>query len=378
MTGAPNTVYVVLVNSNGWGDTTECLESVFRSRHPSFRVVVCDNGSTDGSMDRVRAWAEGRLDAPYDRGHRLASLVTPPVPKPVRYTVLSRGAAEQGGGDRGADAAPLVLIDTGANLGFAGGCNVGMRFALRQPDCRYVWLLNNDTVVDPGALGALVDRLAARPEAGQCGSRILFYHDPTLVQVLGGDRFNKWLAITRPEGLGRPATEPVDPAVVEARLSYIMGASLCVTRTFVEQVGLLDESYFAYFEELDWLARAGGRFALAYAHESIVYHKEGRGIGSDRKGARRSLIADYFLARSRLRFTRRYAPAALPSVAVAVFLSALNRVRRRQLDRALMILRVLVSPRTYAWLGEEAAKPLAEFESRYGRWVPGQRRASAG
>jgi GT2 family glycosyltransferase len=371
-----DTAYVLLVNWNRWGDTTECLESVFRSRYDSYRVVVCDNGSTDGSLEKIRGWAAGCVEAPHDPQHPLAGLVSPPVAKPISCAVLSRAEAERGGSPSDASAS-LVLIDDGANLGFSGGCNVGLRYALRQPDCRYVWLLNNDTVVDPGALRALIARLEAKPGAGQCGSRLLFYHDPGLVQTLGGERYNKWLAGSRPVSLHSVSGHDL-AAAVESRMSYVTGASLCATREFVEAAGLLDESYFAYFEELDWLARAGGRFALAYAHDSIVYHKEGRGIGSHRAGVKRSLIADYFLARARLRYTRRYVPLALPTVMVAVLLTAVNRLRRRQPDRARMVLRVLLSPSTYARDDANGPGPLARFEERYGAWASPDRNVAAG
>jgi len=207
---------------------------------------------------------------------------------------------------------------------------------------------------------------------------MLFYHDPGAVQTLGGERFNKWLAGCRPVRAVGGTNGKVDVAAVEAQMSYVTGASLCATRAFVEDAGLLDESYFAYFEELDWLARARRRFALVYAHDSVVYHKEGRGIGSHRNAAKRSLIADYFLARARLRFTRRYAPAALPTVVLAVFFMAMNRLRRGQLDRARMVLRVLLSPSTYSWRNGPSPGPLADFEARYGAWTRPDRNVAAG
>src|SRR5689334_19162420 len=118
------TVYIVIVNWNGWRDTIECLESVLRNRYESYRVIVCDNGSSNDSVDRIREWAEGRLDLPSDSTHPLASLTRPGVPKPVPYTFLSRAEAEQGPLPN--EVPPLVLIDCAANLGFAGGSNVGL------------------------------------------------------------------------------------------------------------------------------------------------------------------------------------------------------------------------------------------------------------
>ncbi|MFP3942394.1 MAG: glycosyltransferase family 2 protein, partial [Alphaproteobacteria bacterium] len=131
-------VCVVLVNWNGWRDTVECLESLLRSDYPNFQAVVCDNGSTDGSVEKLASWARGEAVWPGPLSPELAPLSTPPLPKPVRLEVVSPG---EDPGER-ARATDVVVIDTRENLGFAGGNNAGIRFALAQPEVRFVWLLN--------------------------------------------------------------------------------------------------------------------------------------------------------------------------------------------------------------------------------------------
>ena len=91
------TVHVLLLNWNGWRDTIECLESVLRLEWPELRVIVCDNGSTDGSEARIAEWARGALDAPVPTHPALAALVTPPVRKPIPMVRYDRAAAERGG-----------------------------------------------------------------------------------------------------------------------------------------------------------------------------------------------------------------------------------------------------------------------------------------
>ncbi|HLL82910.1 MAG TPA: glycosyltransferase family 2 protein [Longimicrobium sp.] len=324
-------VCVVVVTWNGWRDTIECLESLFRSRGVEFQVLVCDNDSADGSLDHVRAWAEGRLEVVVDPAHPLRGHSFPPIPKPVRYASMSRDEAERGGG---ADAdAPLVLVQTGANRGFAGGCNVGIRFALSRGTHRYVWLLNNDTVVDPDALRALVDAAEADPRAGMIGSTLLFYDEPETVQALGLAAYNEWLALPRhvrtPQGV---------EAVQGGAGGYVVGASMLVPREFLEDVGLLDESYFYFFEELDWAARARGRWGLAHAAASRVFHKEGATYGGSGEG--RSLKADYHFMKNRIVVTRRHFPQRLPSVYVALGVAAMRRALRGQWGRAWMILKL--------------------------------------
>src|SRR5690348_5684774 len=274
-------VYVIILNWNGWRDTIECLESVLRNQYPNFQVIVCDNDSSDGSLDRIKEWAAGGVQVSSPAHPSLRELVAPPVPKPVPFTEYDLTRAERGGCDEVIET-PLILIQTGANLGFAGGYNVGLRYALARDDFGYAWLLNNDTVIAPDALTALVSRMQERPDAGQCGSRLLFYDAPDQVQAHGGASYNPIFALAKHIGAFTPANRPVDPARIEARLDYVVGASLFVSRAFLLDVGLLSEGYFLYSEEIDWATRARGRHALVYAHDSIVYHKEGGSTGSSR------------------------------------------------------------------------------------------------
>lgn len=310
-------VFVVLVNYNGWRDTVECLESLSCSTHPDFRVIVCDNGSTDGSIGRITAWAEAR-------GAGLGAVV------------MTRREAEAGGTPQGAG--DLVLIDCGGNLGFAGGNNVGLRYALAAGDCDLVWLLNNDTAVHPDAMGSLVRRLAETPRAGLACSTLVHYHDRARVQALGGGWYCAPLALAW--HLGRLTRWPrqVNPRAVEAHMSYPVGASLMVTRPFLEAVGLLCEDYFLYFEELDWMLRNAGRFGVVYAPDSLVYHKVGGSIGTSSHPGRKSYLCDYWSVRNRIFFTRRWFPWALPTVYLALCATLIARILLGRWDRVGLVL----------------------------------------
>jgi len=314
-------VYIVLVNWNGWQDTIECLESVFHLDYPNFAVVVCDNGSTDGSLERIRLWAQGKIPVSASNP-ALARYVDSPVPKPIVSSEHSQIANPE---PRNPDAR-LVLIQVGHNLGFAGGSNVGLRYALTFPDVEFAWLLNNDTVVRPDALSSLVDHMRRRPDAGMCGSTLLYYSDVNRIQACGGATYNRWFARGTHIGTGLLLTHSLPPQTLEQRLDYVVGASMLVRRSFLEQVGLLNEEYFLYFEEIDWATRAAGKFTLAYSPSSIVYHKEGCSVGSSPRRKERSLLSERYAARSRLIFTKRYFPEASPLVIFIVMLTALHRL----------------------------------------------------
>ena len=133
---------VVVLNWNGWADTLECLESLLRCRAIGGPIVVCDNDSEDESVERLRDWAEGRLDVWVPPEAPLRGLSHPPIPRPIPIVEHDRASAGAANGVGEAEsAARLVLIRTGANLGFAGGNNVGLRYLLGRADvaprCQY-------------------------------------------------------------------------------------------------------------------------------------------------------------------------------------------------------------------------------------------------
>jgi len=346
-TAAPSDVprvYIVLLNWNGWGDTIECLECLLRLQYPDYRVVVCDNGSEDGSIDRIRDWADGRLDVRVSPGMDARCLSFPPVGKPIPYFEYERAAAEAGG-RTGVDA-PLVLIRTGGNLGFAGGTNVGLRYGLAKGDLDYAWILNNDTASLPDSLGALVRRMEQDPGVGFCGSTILRYAAPGRIQALGGAAYNKWIGSNRHLGLSLKYPLVVDETEIEKRMRYVIGASMLVSRRLLGEIGLMCEDYFLYFEELDWATRAKGKFSLAFASRSVVFHKEGGTIGTKSDPMEKSFLSDYYSLRNRLVFTRKHHPVALPTVWLGLFVALARRLRRGQLDRAGMIVRLIVGKNT--------------------------------
>ena len=316
-------VYIVLLNWNGWRDTIDCLESALHNNYPNFKVVVCDNDSSDNSLDHIKAWADGQYPLPDNNSEIRQKHCFPVVDKPVSYVCYSRKEAEAGGSETDAS---LVLIQTGANLGFAGGNNVGIRYIQARDDYSFIWLLNNDTVIHADALVQLVNRMESVTGAGMCGSTVYYYHDPDHLQAQGGAQYVKWLGMGRHIGEGLPVEQMIAPEQVEQQLDYILGASMLISKSFIENIGLMNEEYFLYFEELDWALRAKGKFCLVYAPDSVVFHKEGGSIGTDSSGINRSLTSDYYLFKNRLIVTRKYFPWLLPLVYMRLIVAMLTRV----------------------------------------------------
>lgn len=294
-------VWIVLVNWNGWRDTIECLESVFRLDYPNFRVIVCDNASSDGSLEHIQRWANGCV--PYESPpNALSHLSWPPLSKPVQFDLVSDAKNI----DRPESEAPLLLVDTGGNLGFAGGNNVGIRLALGDPACSFVWLLNNDTVVETNCLAEMVGTASRDPSIGVTGSVNCFYSRPEVVQALGGGWFS-WRRVRaglHAHNFRRAELTPACIREAELKLDWVSGASMLVSRSFIERVGAMEERYFLYYEEIDWALRSRGVFVNALALSAVLYHKAGSSTGEGNESA----FSIYTMYRSRFKLYRKLVP----------------------------------------------------------------------
>jgi GT2 family glycosyltransferase len=335
-------VYIIVLNWNGWPDTLECLETIFRIVYQNYQVIVCDNNSQDGSLDYIKAWADGKLDVAVPITHPLRYLSFPPVSKPLPYVTYGREQAESGAVTE-RDSTPLVLIQTGANLGFAGGNNVGIRYAMARNDFEYIWLLNNDTVIKPDALSNLVLKMQSDTSIGICGSTLMFYDKPHLIQALGGGNYNKWLGTTHHVGALRNINKSIDSPDVFFPMFYVMGASMLVSKKFITDIGFMCEEYFLYYEEVDWALRARGKYSLAYESNSLVFHKEGSSVGSSSNPGKKSksLIADYYGLRSRLLITKKFFPSLTLIVRTAFLAVIVHRVLRGQWDRLRLVIKIM-------------------------------------
>jgi GT2 family glycosyltransferase len=304
-------IYVVLVNWRGYHDTIECLESLTRIRAPALKIIVVDNESRSSGVDEIKQWADGKLST--------ATAGSPWHLLPAERRRKPSVAIMSPEDDFDMKSSALVtVVQVSFNSGYAAANNIGARFALSDPACDYVWFLNNDTVVDENGLAALVTCVSKDPQIGVCGSTLVYYDEPTVVQSIGG-RFNRFFGRGRNLHIGKPVTDLPSEASVTAQLDYVIGASMFVSRGYMSKIGFMEEKYFLYFEELDWCRRNRGQFRIAWAKDSIIYHKEGRSLGTNTRG-RSSDTALYYYNVNFLRFTRHFSPLLLPLAIVKVCL----------------------------------------------------------
>jgi len=288
-------VAIIVLNWQGWQDTLECLDSLTNLISPGLiSIIVCDNGSEDESMAQILNWAQQ---------HYLPSEIGFFREIPAQPVWL-----------------PWVLIQTGANLGFAGGNNIGIRYALATQKCEYLWLLNNDTIVEAHALIRLCEYAACHPQYALIGSTLLDYYQREKVQCAGGCRYFPLLTIFRPVGGGQPLEVVMQwPATV--RLDYVAGAAMWLRAAVIPEVGVLNEEYFLFYEELDYtqrLIRQG--YQIGWCKHSLVYHKGSASVGNRREGNQAKLQrANYYENLSTLKYTARFYPKWLPVVMVLRF-----------------------------------------------------------
>lgn len=308
---------IVLVNFNGGNDLIECLDALLRNKESEWRIVIVDNKSTDGSIDSLEVFSNR---APTNQSYNCAIWRRlPPIrhqkPRIVHVEPASTRPFKHISGQ-------IIVIKSRANLGFAAGNNMGLDYVFDRLGCTHAWLLNCDTVPLSGAGQALLDVIAAQPRIGMVGSTLVYYHDPEKVQGIG---VSYCLATT----IGRQIFNGMVPGsltknrLVEKKISYVIGASMMISRQFYRDIGPMNETYFLYFEEMDWAIRARGRYRCGWAPDSVVYHKEGGSIGTSTTKWP-SAVSVYYISRGILLFYRCHAPALLP---VALARLAFNFVR---------------------------------------------------
>jgi GT2 family glycosyltransferase len=153
-------IYIIILNYNGWDDTIECLESVFKLNYGSFQVVIVDNNSENNSLEKIKSYIDGSLNLELNVNPELKHLVYPLSKKPVSYVFYNRDEAEKSGNLELEKKLknPVILIQSGYNGGFSYGNNIGIKYSMAKNDFEYIWLLNNDTVVEKDSLSKLVEK----------------------------------------------------------------------------------------------------------------------------------------------------------------------------------------------------------------------------
>lgn len=243
-------IYAIVLNWNNPTDTIECISSLKKINNIEFKTLCIDNNSNDDSIELIR---KSQPD--------------------------------------------IEIIKTQKNLGYAGGNNFGIKHAIEK-GAEYFWILNNDTVVDSNALKPMIDILLNNKKIGIVGSIIMRNKAKEKIWFAGG-LYNRFKGYTS-HYLENQNISSVNKPLTPSKYDFVSGCSWVITKKTVDKIGLLDESLFLYYEEIDYCIRAkkaGIDFVMCPG--SIVYHKISKSINDENP------LKIYYYTRNRLRISKK-------------------------------------------------------------------------
>jgi GT2 family glycosyltransferase len=291
----PPHVTIIMVTYKGLNDTLECLESLSRLTYKNWRIILVDQNSNDGTPQAVR----------------------------TKY--------------------PWVcLIENPVNDGFTGGNNLGLRKAL-EVSTDYLFLLNNDTIVEAGLLEKLVAPMELDRKIGIIGPTMLYYDQPDIIWWAGSHI--DWRGRPHHHGEGQ-SMDALDMRMRET--GFVCGCGMLIRRAILEQLGLLDDRFFIYYEEADLCARARrADWKIIYLPTAKLWHKISRVlkmVGND--------FGIYHSQRNRLLYLWKNGNPRLPACLFCIA-SGLKSVTvlflKGQRHQALVMLRALRDSLTGRW-----------------------------
>jgi GT2 family glycosyltransferase len=239
-------VSIITVNYNQAKVTIEWLRSVQNISYPNYEIIIVDNASADNTLEDL---LNGQQN--------------------------------------------VKFIKSSFNRGFAGGNNLGIASAKGE----LLLLLNNDTEVESDFLEPLVDCIQSNNKIGMISPKIKYFCARNTIQYAGGSEINPLTGRGKFIGSGEPDSNHYQTNKATA---LIHGAAMLVTRALINNIGLMEESFFLYYEELDWCERAKkAGYMLFVVGNSVVYHKESVSVG---KG---SALRMFYVTRNRLMFMQR-------------------------------------------------------------------------
>jgi GT2 family glycosyltransferase/glycosyltransferase involved in cell wall biosynthesis len=305
-------VSIIILNWNGYEVTRGCLASLSKIDYPNYEIVLVDNGSTDGSPEKLAAEFPG-----------------------------------------------VTTIRNKTNLGFTGGNNIGVQPALDN-HAEYVLLLNNDTVVEPQFLSELIRVGESDDRIGILNPKIYYFDSPARIWYAGG-HFSKWRCFSSHVGVGK-----LDAGAYDCirEVTFITGCAFLIKTKVIQKIGLLDERFFFLWEDTDWSIRAlQAGFRAIYVPSAIIWHKE----SFDTKRNVGKAFRDFYYARNRILLARKHArtyhwPTLFISLGLMLAYRTAGYFLRGEFDRLLALYRGL-------WAGcrmERFSDPALESRSMDG------------
>ena len=222
-------IFIILVNYNGYEDTVDCIESLKNIDYYNYKILVIDNASTDDSYNKLNT-LKGEF----------------------------------------------ILLKSEKNLGFSGGNNIGIEYAMNH-EADYVMLLNNDTLVEPDFLNKMIETAEVYKDSGIVGCKMMYYPKKDIIWYGGGYiDWRKYSGVHENQG-------EIDALKDKVReVNFLTGCCMLIKRGTIEKAGYLSEEYFMYLEDLDYCARVlENNLKIIYNPEAKIYHKVSASTGGE-------------------------------------------------------------------------------------------------
>ena len=257
-------IYIIIVNYNSFPFTKKCIDSIYKSNFKKYKIILIDNNSTDNSVIKINEYIKSSNK-------------------------------------------DLKFISNDFNSGYAAGINIGIKYSIDKKDCKYLFVLNNDTLITANCLNDLVDNYKKNTIVAPS---IFDYDDHSKIQSLGGI-VNKYILTTK-----HLKTININ------KIDYIPGTAMFFHKNIINTVGLLPEEYFMYYEDVDWSTYAKiNKILLTVNDKAIIYHKQKENIPFDVK------VRTVF---NRILYCNKYFKYKLPLVIILSFFNMFfNLIRRK-------------------------------------------------
>lgn len=242
-------IYIIIINYNGYADTIECINSLKNIEYDNFKIILIDNASTDNSV--------------------------------LNFNDLPENC---------------TLIEQKENLGFSGGNNVGIKYAI-QKGAEYILLLNNDTIVESDFLNNMLESFE-NSNVGIVGCKIMYFSEQNRIWFAGG-KINWIKFIGKHFGIKELDDGTYDR---EGQIEFMTGCCMLIKTDLIREIGLLPEEYFMYYEDVEYCLRTNDAgYKIWYNPKAKIYHKVGISGGGEG-----SAFSIRWITRNRLIFMKRY------------------------------------------------------------------------
>ena len=266
-----NSTYIIVLNYNAYQDTIDCLESIVNMISKLYKIVLVDNASTDFSIKNIQKWI---IKNSYNN---------------------------------------IKIIESDCNGGYAKGNNLGIKYSLKREDCKYIWILNNDTLVKSDTLEELIDANNEKNVDTIWGSKVLYPNGK--IQSLGCSINNKSMLTYH----NYNGSKNRDHKIELKKIDYIHGCSIFFNKTIIQKIGMFSEEYFMFFEDVDFCTKALiNGLQLKVAQKSILIHKEGISVKKNN--------LEYLSVVNRIKFAKKYFPSSLFYVHLGIYFKILKSI----------------------------------------------------